>query len=249
MKKKSKQYILPYTYNEAESGLGYEYVENRFGYIKPYLENVRLLLELGCGEGVLGERIKKESDCDVYGLDISLSGVNLAKKRGIIAHVSDLNERLPYQDNFFDLIFSDQVLEHVYQTDSLMSEIFRILKPGGTLITITPNLSFWLNRILFVFGVYPMFLEPSEHSKAYGAMFLKKFMQEEQAMGHIHVFNRPALEDIIRAHGFRITKVFGSPLSWNLPKALRIPYNMLDRFFALFPSLARDIVIIAMKHK
>jgi len=245
----SKSYAKLYLYHE-DSDIDYSASLNyRMQIIAPYLVSKGKILELGCGEGLLSQRIRKKTHADVFGIDISTSGVTLAKKRGIKATVADLNSILPFPDTYFDMILSDQVLEHVYNTDFLLSEIFRILKPGGSVIAITPNLSFWLNRILFIIGVYPVFLEAGERSKLYGTRFLKNYIQDKGAMGHIHIFNRHALEDIFRAHGFSITRVFGSPLSWNLPKFLQIPYNMADRFFSLFPSLARDIVIIAMKHK
>jgi len=247
--KMNQQYMKKYHYKK-NSGIDYSAsLGHRMNIIAPYLPKKGKILELGCGEGLLSQSVQQKTGADVFGVDISSSGVNLAIKRGITASIADLNKRLPFPDSYFDLIFSDQVLEHVYNTDFLLSETYRILKPGGIMIIITPNLSFWLNRILFLFGVYPMFLEAGEHSKTYGTMFLKKYMQEDQAMGHIHVFNKPALEDIVLAHKFTLIRVFGSPLSWHLPELFRMPYNMLDRFFALFPSLARDIILIGMKHK
>jgi len=238
-----------YQYKEDSGTDCTRFIKNRMDIFTPYLFGKTKILELGCGEGLLSQIVQQKTGADVFGVDISTSGIDLAKKRGIKASVTDLNDKLPFPKNYFDLIFSDQVLEHVYNTDFLLSETYRILKPGGIMIIITPNLSFWLNRILFLFGVYPMFLEAGEHSKTYGTMFLKKYMQEDQAMGHIHVFNKPALEDIVLAHKFTLIRVFGSPLSWHLPELFRMPYNMLDRFFALFPSLARDIILIGMKHK
>ena len=53
---------------------------------------------------------------------------------------SDLrNEPLPYEDNSFDYVFSKSVLEHFYYPEELVQEIFRILKPGGLVITMVPD--------------------------------------------------------------------------------------------------------------
>lgn len=55
------------------------------------------------------------------------------------AHVG-LANAMPYlEDNAFDLVFSDNVLEHVDEPNTFLREIHRILKPGGVLITKTPN--------------------------------------------------------------------------------------------------------------
>ncbi|OGG11310.1 hypothetical protein A2Z00_02430 [Candidatus Gottesmanbacteria bacterium RBG_13_45_10] len=245
--KENRKILHSYKYNEHIPSHQAEYVESRLHYIRPYLTNVGKILELGCGEGLLSERIKRESACEFYGLDISPSGVRLAKKRGIIAQVADLNEDLPYLDNSFDMILSDQVLEHVFRTDHLFDEIYRILKPKGTVILITPNLSFWLNRALFPLGYYPIFSEASERSKMYGTKVLKRLIKDNSAVGHIRVFNQAALEDIFSAHNLQIKKMQGLPMSWGLPSTLRIFYDLIDRFFSLFPSLSRDVLVVAVK--
>ena len=248
MKRYSSGFTKAFKYSGNNEKLRADYFVKRMNIILPYLRKGQKILELGCGEGLLGKRIKAETGGEVYGVDISESGVRAARKKGIRARVSDLNNRLPYPDYTFNLIVSDQVIEHVYRTDHLMDEIYRILKPDGIVITITPNLSFWLNRILFIIGIYPLFLEAGESSKGYGTRFLKKYIQDKESVGHIHVFNKHALADIFYAHGFIVKKITGSSLSWSLPPFFRTIYNIIDNFFALFPSLARDCVVIAVKY-
>lgn len=243
----SSSRLRSYEYNHVDEPECETYIAGRMKKIRPYLRKVRTVLELGCGNGAFGARIKEETDADVYGIDISSSGVALSKKRGIKALVKDLNADLPYRDRMFDLVISDQVLEHVTMTDHLMDEIHRILKPGGYVITCTPNLSFWFNRVFFLFGLYPIFLEAGEKSKTYGMRFLTKYITDKEAMGHIRVFNTGALEDMCKAHHFTILDVYGMPLSWNLPMPLKMIYDTIDQFFSLFPSLARDSIVIAKK--
>lgn len=238
---------MPYIYTNRDRVDLVVPPQRRMRLFTPYIRGTDRVLELGCGKGLLGEQIQKHSRAQVYGVDISPSGIRIANRRGVLAKAADLNKRLPFPDSFFDVVMSDQLLEHVYKTDHLLDEIYRILKPGGTVITVTPNLSFWLNRILFFFGIYPVFLETGERSKLYGMRFLKTYIKDEGTMGHIHVFNRHALEDIFLAHRFHIERIAGSPFSWQLPKALQMLYNAFDIFFGLFPSYARDIVLVAKK--
>jgi len=249
MKNISNQYVQSYTYNVLSGNVDREYINKRLTYIRPNLKNVKKILELGCGDGLLAVEVKKESGCEVYGLDISRSGIALAKERGIHAQLADLNEDLPYKDATFDIIFSDQLLEHIFRTDHLLDEMYRVLKPNGVVITVTPNLSFWLNRILFLFGFYPMFLEVSENTKIYGLKSLKRFIIDKNSMGHIRVFNLEALKDIFQNHGFRLKMIHGDSLSWNLPSPFKQFYDLLDRFFSLFPSLSRDLIIEVNKPK
>jgi SAM-dependent methyltransferase len=54
---------------------------------------------------------------------------------GRIANV----ERIPYEDDRFDVVFSDNVLEHLYEPEEAFREVARVLKPGGVFLFKTPN--------------------------------------------------------------------------------------------------------------
>lgn len=247
MGKNNHNFFKAYRYREKDPDRAPEYLRTRLNNFRPYLGGQGKLLELGCGNGLLGEILKKETLYEIYGADISKSGIRLARKSGIRAKIADLNEKLPYKDNYFDRIVSDQVIEHIYNTDHLIDEIHRILKPGGVCMTITPNLSFWLNRILFVFGFYPIFLECGEKYKDYGMMPLKFFIKDKYAVGHVRIFNLLALEDIFMRHKFIIRMKKGLPLSWQLPPFLKYIYEIIDGIFSRFPSLSRDILLVTEK--
>lgn len=205
------------------------------------------ILELGCGCGVLASVVHEMTGSVIDGIEYSRTGISVAKKHGVRAVYADLNRRFPYKDNSFDLVYSDQVLEHILKTDHFFAESKRVLKKNGVMLVITPNLSFWFNRLIFVTGGYPLFLEVSEKNKTYGTGILKKIMVETGAMGHIRVFNTSALSDMIEGNGFRITNKIGLSQSWNMPFLPRLLYDAIDGFFSHFPSLARDIAIIARK--
>lgn len=50
-------------------------------------------------------------------------------------------DSLPLDDNTIDLVLFQEVIEHLYNSDLIMAEIGRVLKPNGLLILSTPNLS------------------------------------------------------------------------------------------------------------
>ena len=54
------------------------------------------------------------------------------------AKVSDAGE-IPYPDQMFDLVVSDNVMEHLAEPVNVLAEIGRVLKPGGRLLFKTPN--------------------------------------------------------------------------------------------------------------
>lgn len=96
------------------------------------------LLDIGCGRGEFLNGFIKLGIMG-YGFDQS----DLAKTNCPTAsiEVGDIEKRLPYEDNFFDVIYNKSVIEHFYYPERILMEIHRILQPGGLLITMTPDWS------------------------------------------------------------------------------------------------------------
>lgn len=92
-------------------------------------------LEVGCGGGCLSEEIAKMGFATT-GIDPSEQSVRVAidhaKASGLnITYVAGTGESLPYQDDSYDVVFCCDVLEHVRDLPKVVSEISRVLKPGG----------------------------------------------------------------------------------------------------------------------
>jgi ubiquinone/menaquinone biosynthesis C-methylase UbiE len=106
-----------------------KYLVDRFD-----LTEGKSILDLGCGRG---EFLRGFMRCGLksYGFDQS----DAARKICPAAEIKNgnLEEQLPYDDNSFDYIYSKSVIEHFYYPEKLVEEIFRILKPGGLVITMT----------------------------------------------------------------------------------------------------------------
>ncbi|MBF0444321.1 MAG: class I SAM-dependent methyltransferase [Magnetococcales bacterium] len=95
------------------------------------------LLDIGCGRG---EFLQGFIRCGVqgYGVDQSSAAQRLCPQAELKS--SDLeNDQLPYEDNIFDVIFSKSVIEHFYYPERFVQEIYRVLKPGGLVITMCPD--------------------------------------------------------------------------------------------------------------
>jgi len=98
------------------------------------------ILDVGCGDGELLYPFINKSD--TYGFDIADKLINKAKKKGIKASVLNLeSSKFPFSDEFFDIIICSQVIEHIVNTDHLLSEINRVLKKNETLIISFPNIN------------------------------------------------------------------------------------------------------------
>jgi len=98
--------------------------------------NVKLL-ELGCGRcDFLYEFQNLGFECE--GLD--RDEFSIKNSYGLEVKQCDLaRDVFPYADNSFDVVYHKSVIEHVYDPEHLMSETFRILKPGGKVIILTPD--------------------------------------------------------------------------------------------------------------
>lgn len=100
------------------------------------------LLDIGCGTGsFLFHCERKFSFAQLHGLEYDDRLVKQAITNLSRAEISQGNaEKLPYEDGSFDVITSFQVIEHVANPNTMLSEIKRILKPNGIVLITTPNL-------------------------------------------------------------------------------------------------------------
>ena len=96
----------------------------------------RRILEVGCGEGELAERMLKELGADVVALDQSERMVELTRARGLDARVGDV-QGLPLADGEFDVAVAAWMLFHVAEIDRALGELARVLRPGGRLVAVT----------------------------------------------------------------------------------------------------------------
>ena len=96
----------------------------------------RRLLEVGGGPGELSERIARELGAEVVMVVSSLRMVELARARGLDARVGDVQE-LPFADGEFDCAVAAWMLYHVEDLDRALSELRRVLRPGGRLVAVT----------------------------------------------------------------------------------------------------------------
>lgn len=94
-------------------------------------------LEIGCGSGDLLARMQKKG-WQVEGVDFDPVAVEIARSKGLAVYLGDLVSQ-DYPDNQFDCIYLGHVIEHAHAPLELLKECYRILKPGGVLLILTPN--------------------------------------------------------------------------------------------------------------
>ena len=117
----------------------------------------RSLLDVGCWDGgstlTRGEAL---GTTRLLGVEIFEPAAASAAGRGIeVSHLDLETERFPWPDASVDVIVCNQVLEHLKNIWLPMSEMHRVLRPGGYALLSVPNLASFHNRVLLALGRQP----------------------------------------------------------------------------------------------
>jgi ubiquinone/menaquinone biosynthesis C-methylase UbiE len=115
-------------------------VEVRRAFLLAHVSGGERVLDLGCGEGDFAAAAAQAGAAEVVGVDVAQAAVRRARARHPelrFEHVEP-GGRLPLEDSSVDLVWCSEVLEHVLDTASLLSEARRVLRTGGLLLATTP---------------------------------------------------------------------------------------------------------------
>lgn len=193
------------------------------------------LLDVGCGPGHHLRQAAHGVDASVVGVDVAHKVLVEAAGHGIAAVQSELGAQpLPFASGSFDLVIAAQVIEHLVDTDGLVEEIHRVLRPGGRLLLTTPNLAAWFNRGMLLLGMQPLFTEVST-SEVFGR-------PGRQVVGHLRLFTKPAVEEFLRARGFTEVDVVGGTYH-DIPRPLRL----LDRVMRRRAGFAANLLVTGIR--
>jgi len=204
------------------------------------------ILDVGCGDGVyarlLGEASKAK---EVHGLEISPEGVASAKSNGVQALQIDLQkDPFPFADNHFDAIFAGEIIEHMFDPDRFLQEVYRVLKSGGLCVLTTGNMASWHNRIALLLGYETYGRQVSTRYNVGKFPIRGRFEGTEQAE-HIKVFTLRGLKELLRIYNFKINRVLGYPQTdqFHFP----FPLNIVERVLSRSPSFSLGVIYILSK--
>ena len=100
------------------------------------------VLDIGCGKGRFLRIMKKLYPRSLlWGLDISPKMLNFIPKG--ISRRQGVMTNLPFEDNFFDMVFASQSLEHAVEVENAVMEMCRVTKVGGKIVVIDKNIKKW----------------------------------------------------------------------------------------------------------
>ncbi len=156
------------------------------------------ILDVGCGCGDF-IFMAKDGFSECYGVDISSARIEVAKQQsrnlphGDKFHFSECNvdDGLPFEDCFFDVVSCVAVIEHVFNPPRVLDEIKRVLKSGGFLVVQVPNFAWLPNRVQLLLGKLP----------TTGGVYLGSDWE------HLHNFTKSILCKLLVKKGFEIDTI------------------------------------------
>lgn len=193
------------------------------------------LLDLGCANGEVTMRVAAAvGAAEVAGVEFIESWAEKARERGVNAVVADLGRPLPFDDESFDVVHSNQVIEHLPKTDLFLREIRRVLKPSGYALLSTNNLASWHNVISLAAGWQPPPCHVSDEivtgnpGNAYEGC-----EQGVEGQQHLRVFTGRALAQLAEYHGL-VLDLDSTAGYYPLPPRLARIATRLDRRHGAF---------------
>ena len=150
------------------------------------------VLDLGCGDASFTAAIAA-AGAGVVGVDVAEAALARARSRNpaLAFTLAPIDGPLPLEDASFDLVWASEVIEHVADTARWLSEITRVLRPGGRLLLTTPS-----------------------HGRV--RLALEGVERLAPPLGdHLHLYTRSALRSLLEEFGFdqvQVRGVAGPPL-------------------------------------
>lgn len=181
----------------------------------PGLDSSARLLDVGCDNGAWTDQLRRRlgvSEACVHGLEIVPARAELARARGFDVRVGDLDQSWPFEDESFDVVHANQVIEHVMRLDHFVQETKRTLRPQGVAIVCTENLASWHNIFALGLGYQPFSLTNISTRRPIGNPFALHANESEprESWQHVHLLSLTALRDLFLAHDLTVEGVWGS---------------------------------------
>jgi SAM-dependent methyltransferase len=151
--------------------------------------DAKAILEFGCGEAPLGAALKQRQKCRVVGIELDPDAANVAGKRIDAVYRGDVREIVSILDERFDWIIGGDIVEHLDEPWSFLSELRRLATPGGHLLLSIPNIS-----------------NSSVISDLLRGRFDYVYMGLT-CVGHVRFFTRQSIEDMLSIAGWTVERI------------------------------------------
>jgi SAM-dependent methyltransferase len=173
----------------------------------------------------------------------------VAQAQGLDVRQGDLNDPLPFSTETFRCVIGLSVLEHLFKPCAFLRECRRVLRPGGTLIILTPNISTYFTAALILAGRMPssgpdpdsaQLLKEQELLRVSSLEFAPADDSDTPQHRHLVVFSFIVLRRYLRMLGFRDVRGRGFGL-YPFPNSAQAVLERLD------PYHCHQMVFLAIK--
>jgi len=153
--------------------------ELRRGFLLEEVRSGDRALDLGCGVGDVTSSLA-DAGAQPVGVDVAEAALARARSRHpeLDFRLTPIDGPLAFEDNVFDLVWASEVIEHVADTGCWLSEVRRVLAPGGRLALTTPA----HGRVRVALGGIERYSEPLGD--------------------HLHLYTRRSLRGVLEEFGF-----------------------------------------------
>jgi SAM-dependent methyltransferase len=198
------------------------------------------MLDIGCATGVVSRLMAERAGvARLVGVDFVVQAPAI-EARAVNLDSSDL---LPYPDATFDVVTCLETLEHVHDTDHLVREIRRVVKPRGYALVSVPRIDGILTIAMLAVGLQPPAVECSLRRR-YGSPD-----SGTRVSGHVSHFTRRALEQLLTVQGFRIDAFAQASIysSWLLAAERPPAWKRLPLWALSMVPVKQDVQIFRLR--
>ena len=204
----------------------------------PSIQNQGVLLDAGCGNGKMSYRAMDAAGVhQAIGLELDPTSAKMAQSRDLLVIRADLNGTIPLREETVDLVFAHHVFAHLVNHDKFVSELHRVLRPGGHCIVSTENLSAWHNILSLIAG-FQDFSHNISSTWYLGNPFSPHYRERTPSgfSPHYKIFTPRGLNDIFVAYGFQVERWIGTG-SYPIPRSLSKWIEVLDPWHSQFLTI------------
>ena len=196
-------------------------------------KNANSILDVGCGNGWVAKEFLPKGK-QVYSLDISVTNPSIVKRlypsEKHLCVAAD-SFHLPFSNDSFDCVIASEIIEHVFDPEEFIKELFRVVKKGGDLTITTP----YKEKIIYYLCIH--------------------CNQKTPANAHIHSFDEKKLESLYSGKDLETFKyeTFGNKFLIFLRSYVILKFfpfwvwKLKDKFFNLFINKPVHIICIYKK--
>lgn len=163
------------------------------------------VLDIGCASGAVLYSLKDRFD-ELYGIEINPDRYKKAREqlKGLNARLlnSDLENGLPFEDGFFDVVITTDVIQIFIDIFGCFKEMTRVLKEGGTQLVTTPNFAYFRRRLTLLAGRFP---STSAGNEGFDTKTEHNFFDGR----HLHYFTYSMLYKLFNKYHYSSIKKYG----------------------------------------